>query len=140
VGEIGPRVFFHGPRVFHQGPAASDNSQPRTRSTQDKTDRPTIIFGPPDSEPETPIGLDADPMDWHPNLPAPSGPVEEFVVPSEYENHSPDQEPASPPPVRPVVEIYHPSKDQILPQPDNTTPPPSRPENEDRGDTDADPI
>jgi hypothetical protein len=133
-------VFYQGLRVFHQGPATHSQNPVRTPSTPDTTNQPTVIIGPPDSEPEAPIGPPVDPVDRPQNPPLPTGLVEELVVPSEYEK-APDQQPTIRPPAQPIVEIYHPSKNRILLQLDDIPQPPaSRPENEDRGDTDADPI
>jgi hypothetical protein len=146
AGELGPRVFFQGPRVFHHGPATPTNDQPRQpppSPTSDTATPPAIHVGTADLAPETPIGTEPEPRPWHHNLASPHRPIEEFVVPSEHEQHSADEETRFPSAVAPIVEIYRPSTGHTLLQPDDDhtpPPPPSRPETEDRGDADADPI
>jgi hypothetical protein len=149
AGLLGPRVFFQGPRVFHQGPATNT-------STGSSTNDPSV--GPSPAEVNSLPTVEIVPMQNlttnEPHLPKPlsqNGVIEELVAPSEHdqqarrraEGHDLDP-PVSPRSIgdqqQPVVQIYHPSEDQIVPHPTETNPPINRPENDDRGDADADPI
>lgn len=140
AGELGPRVFFHGPRVIYQGPAAT-SPQPAPHPAK-PAQQPTIVVTPADDGEALPAVGSEPPI--HVSHAAPVEPTEELIIPSEYEKHTHDNE-RTPPrthPRPPVVEIYRPSTDQVIPHStqDTEAPTPSRPELEDRGDTDADPI
>ncbi|MFC0112586.1 hypothetical protein [Kibdelosporangium aridum] len=147
LGELGPRVFFHGPRVIYQGPATDPQQQQPKQippPPSKPSPQPTVIVTSADQDaaaPEVRSDPDTEPPIRIPDHAPPNEPTEELIVPSEYEKHAHDNEPAPPRinPSPPVIEIYHPSTDQVLPHPAQDTNS-SRPEGEDRGDTDADPI
>lgn len=139
AAELGPRVFFHGPRVFHHGPAEppleKQTPPPPGNNTPPK---PTIIVT--DVDPAPPITPPPTEAPSHPTeLLTPPTPVEQLVVPSEYEKRVPGDQTPVDLPRPPVIEIYRPSTDQLVEENTNA-PKPTRPEVEDRGDTDADPI
>ncbi|MCE7007075.1 hypothetical protein LWC34_30235 [Kibdelosporangium philippinense] len=163
AGQIGPRVFFHGPRVFYHGSGTPADGQhdighpprPAASATQVTLGLPpTRTDSLPPTEIDTRHSTVADPPDWQPHSPAPaSGMAEELVIPSEHDEHirrraegdEPDSPPRTPPGStdehgQPTFQIYHPSQDQILPHPTNANPSPNRPESQDQGDADADPI
>nr|CTQ99258.1 hypothetical protein [Kibdelosporangium sp. MJ126-NF4] len=151
AGEIGPRVFFHGPRVFYQGPA-TDQTPPQqpTPAPAPGPRRPPVLIGPVDTD-TTPADHHSEPVDA--TIPEPLShraaeatfvvQSENLVIPSEYEKKHSDTDPAPPRAAAPnprVVDVYRPSTDQVVPYPPTNDNPPTRPETEDRGDTDADPI
>nr|WP_042186901.1 MFS transporter [Kibdelosporangium sp. MJ126-NF4]CEL17657.1 hypothetical protein [Kibdelosporangium sp. MJ126-NF4]CTQ91116.1 hypothetical protein [Kibdelosporangium sp. MJ126-NF4] len=154
AGEIGPRVFFHGPRVFYQGPATPDDDSSQPMPEQGNS-TPQTTVGLPSTEPESPspTGHHTEHVathapDWPPH-PLDPDLGEELVIPSEHDDQirrrakgeelDPPRQPTHSP-AQPTVQIYHPSQDQILPHTTESSPPLNRPEHEDRGDADADPI
>jgi hypothetical protein len=130
AGTIGPRIFFQGPRVFHQGPA-SPPAPPTSTTPPALPVSPSAASAPSSG---TPVG-DEEPLD-------------QLVIPTEHERaESQEPEPSAATPQlddhgRPVVEIYHPSQNQIVQQPiePDRTAAPVRPEADDRGEPDANPI